>query len=72
MLSSTALISLASLVSLPSAQDLETELLALTSEALAEAARTEGDAARGAVVFYQPELACTRCHVAGAARWGPT
>ena len=51
MLSSTALISLASLVSLPSAQDLETELLALTSEALAEAARTEGDAARGAVVF---------------------
>ena len=65
MLSSTALISLASLVSLPSAQDLETELLALTSEALAEAARTEGDAARGAVVFYQPELACTRCHVAG-------
>jgi putative heme-binding domain-containing protein len=40
----------------------------LTSEdigALAKAARQRGDPSRGAVVFYRPELACTRCHVAG-------
>ena len=33
--------------------------------ALPRAARAQGDAARGAFVFYRPELACTRCHPAG-------
>jgi len=31
--------------------------------ALARDARRLGDARRGALVFYQPALACTRCHV---------
>jgi putative heme-binding domain-containing protein len=41
--------------------------------ALAKASREQGDATRGAVVFYRPELACTRCHTAGedGARLGP-
>ena len=40
---------------------------------LARAARQSGDAARGAVVFYQPQLACTRCHLTDQAdhRLGP-
>ncbi len=33
--------------------------------ALAKAARELGDAARGAIVFYRPDLHCTRCHTAG-------
>src|SRR4051794_21400327 len=42
-------------------------------EPLAKAARAQGDAVRGAVVFHRPELACTRCHTAGeeGARFGP-
>lgn len=40
---------------------------------LARDARASGDAARGAVLFYRPELACSRCHTAGedASRLGP-
>jgi putative heme-binding domain-containing protein len=36
--------------------------------ALAQAARAQGDAGRGAVVFFRPALACTRCHTAGEGR----
>jgi hypothetical protein len=32
---------------------------------LAKAARAQGDASRGAVVFYRPDLLCTRCHTPG-------
>jgi putative heme-binding domain-containing protein len=41
--------------------------------ALAKAARQQGDANRGALVFYRPDLTCTRCHTAGedGARLGP-
>src|SRR6266545_6793998 len=35
---------------------------------LAKAARTLGDAHRGALVFYRPDLLCTRCHTAGENR----
>ncbi len=34
--------------------------------ALARDARQFGDARRGALVFYQPALTCTRCHVGGS------
>jgi putative heme-binding domain-containing protein len=33
--------------------------------ALAKAAREKGDPVRGAVLFYQPQLGCTKCHVCG-------
>ena len=33
--------------------------------ALANAVRGQGDPARGAAVFYQPFLSCTKCHAAG-------
>ncbi len=32
---------------------------------LARAAMSEGDARRGAIVFYQPQLLCATCHVQG-------
>jgi putative heme-binding domain-containing protein len=43
---------------------LEKQLLREGPEALARAARERGDASRGAIVFYQPALACIRCHTA--------
>ena len=45
------------------APSLEQQLRSEGPEALARAARAEGDPARGALVFYQPYLACTRCHL---------
>jgi putative heme-binding domain-containing protein len=52
---------------------LESELVAQQASELAEQARREGDAQRGAVVFYQSQLACTRCHPFGdqGQRLGP-
>ena len=52
---------------------LSQQLAKESAEALAKAARELGDAARGAIVFYRPDLLCTRCHTAGeeAARLGP-
>ena len=47
------------------AQSLEAELLRVPAAALAAEARTSGDAARGAVAFHQPHLACAKCHVFG-------
>lgn len=41
---------------------LEVQLLAEDPAALARAARELGDPARGAVVFHQGHLACTKCH----------
>lgn len=43
-------------------QSLVAALQAEPLEELARAARAEGDVLRGAVVFHQPYLACTRCH----------
>jgi putative heme-binding domain-containing protein len=52
---------------------LQQQLLKEDVAALARAARERGDASRGAIVFYRPDLACTRCHTAGedGARLGP-
>ncbi len=52
---------------------LEQQLRKEDAALLAKAAREKGDASRGAVVFYRPDLACTRCHSAGedAVRLGP-
>lgn len=45
---------------------LSKKLIAEPIEALASDARQNGDAVRGAIVFTQQNLACTKCHVAGA------
>ncbi len=50
------------------AQLLDEELRLLPAKELAAAARDSGDAARGAVVFFQPYMACSKCHTVGAAR----
>ncbi|MGL6094335.1 MAG: DUF6797 domain-containing protein, partial [Fimbriiglobus sp.] len=45
---------------------LQQRLAAEPAAALAAAAREEGDAGRGAALFFQPFLTCARCHDADA------
>ncbi|HVC94533.1 MAG TPA: DUF6797 domain-containing protein, partial [Pirellulales bacterium] len=52
----------------PVADTLERRLLAEPPADLAKAARKLGDPTRGALVFYQPGLACAKCHVGDGAR----
>jgi putative heme-binding domain-containing protein len=56
---------IAALVSNSFGQTLEQRLIAEPASALVEAARTDGDASRGAIVFHQPYMACSKCHVHG-------
>lgn len=46
---------------------LQDQLLQEGAASLAKAARQQGDAQRGAIVFHQPFLACTKCHSVGQA-----
>ena len=48
------------------AQSLDEDLRAQPAKRLAEFSRQEGDAARGAVVFFQQQLACSKCHSVGS------
>ncbi len=50
------------------AQSLTQRLQAESPETLAVDARRKGDAARGAILFTQPSLSCTRCHAPGVIR----
>jgi putative heme-binding domain-containing protein len=43
------------------------ELKRIPLAELADLARTDGDAARGAAVFFQPHMACSKCHSMGEA-----
>ncbi len=52
----------------PAGRPLELSLLDEDSATLANAARVQGDPARGAAVFYQPALTCFKCHAAGDGR----
>ncbi len=56
-----------------STQTLEQQLVREGATALAQAARDQGDPVRGAVLFYQPYLACAKCHepTGQAPRLGP-
>jgi putative heme-binding domain-containing protein len=49
-------------------QTLQRQLLEGGAEALAKAARKQGDPGRGAIVFYRSDLQCTRCHPTGEDR----
>src|SRR5438094_10037684 len=46
-------------------QTLEARLLKEEPAALARVARTQGDPVRGAILFHQPQLSCTKCHTSG-------
>jgi putative heme-binding domain-containing protein len=48
------------------AQSLEDALKQIPPAQLARAASSEGDAARGAVVFFQQHMACAKCHAIGS------
>ena len=52
------------------AQTLEQRLLSESPENLVQAARTLGDPKRGAILFYQPYMACTKCHTVGKRDYG--
>ena len=47
------------------AQSLEQSLLQTPAAELAELAKADGDAIRGAVVFFQHHMACSKCHSVG-------
>lgn len=49
------------------AKPLQDQLISEGANSLAVAARNEGDPKRGAIVFHQPFLACTKCHSTGQA-----
>ncbi len=63
---------LSTLVATAAAQSVpwEQQLLAEGSAALSRAARNQGDATRGAIVFHRLEMTCTRCHVVDGSRPG--
>ncbi|MFO1000731.1 MAG: DUF6797 domain-containing protein [Planctomycetaceae bacterium] len=48
-----------------SAQSLDERLRQTPITELVTRAKTEGDAARGAVVFFQQQMACSKCHSVG-------
>jgi putative heme-binding domain-containing protein len=50
---------------LPPAASLERQLLGEKAGMLARDALSQGDPIRGAILFYQPHLSCTKCHAAG-------
>ncbi|HMO15115.1 MAG TPA: c-type cytochrome [Pirellulaceae bacterium] len=56
-----------------SAQSLEEELQRVSLEDLAAGARQFGDASRGAIIFHQPSMTCSKCHSIGieASALGP-
>jgi putative heme-binding domain-containing protein len=60
---------------LASGQDsgLEARLKTEGAESLAKEARESGDAVRGAILFHQPHMACTKCHAVDGSesRLGP-
>lgn len=47
------------------AKTLARELASIDAKVLALAAREQGDAERGAIVFHRKQLTCTQCHGAG-------
>ena len=46
-------------------QSLEAQLLSVPTTVLAGQAQQLGDPARGAIVFFQPHMACSKCHTVG-------
>ncbi len=52
-------------------QPLEESLLKEDPAALANAVRESGNAARGAIVFFQPSLTCAKCHAVGESKADP-
>src|SRR5262245_44629230 len=50
------------------AQSLGEQLERTSPAELAALAKSAGDAARGAVVFFQPHMACAKCHSVGDAQ----
>lgn len=63
-----AYLALATLTASALGQSLEDDLKRQAPADLAALARSQGDAARGAVVFFQPQMQCGKCHAMDKAR----
>ncbi|MDX1927397.1 MAG: DUF6797 domain-containing protein [Pirellulaceae bacterium] len=50
------------------AQSLEADLKRVSPAELAAEAMRDGDAARGAIVFFQPTMVCSKCHAVEASK----
>jgi putative heme-binding domain-containing protein len=59
---------LLSVISCAWSQTLEADLKRSSAGDLAAQARLEGDATRGAIVFFQPAMACAKCHAIDESR----
>src|SRR5579863_3237740 len=55
----------------PQSESLERQLLSEQAGVLARYALATGDPVRGAILFYQPYLTCTKCHTAGDEKQHP-
>ena len=65
--SAAATLTFIALVSPSSAQTLDEDLRRVPAAELAALSKTEGDAIRGAVLFFQQHMACSKCHAVGKA-----
>ena len=65
--SAAALLAFVALVSTSAAQTLDEDLRRVPAAELAALAKTDGDAIRGAVLFFQQHMACSKCHAVGKA-----
>lgn len=61
------LLTFVALVSTSGAQTLDEDLRRVPAAELAALAKSEGDAIRGAVLFFQQHMACSKCHAVGKA-----
>lgn len=61
------LVAVIAMVATSEAQTLDEDLRQTSAAELARLAKTEGDAIRGAVLFFQQHMACSKCHAVGKA-----
>ncbi len=61
----TAVVAFIAIVSTCVAQTLDEDLRQVPAADLAAFAKSEGDAIRGAVLFFQQHMACSKCHAVG-------
>jgi putative heme-binding domain-containing protein len=67
----TVFLSLAATSVWTEAQTLQLQLQRAEAAELATEARQQGDAVRGAIVFFQPYMACSKCHAVGDGKPNP-
>src|SRR5580698_7733568 len=65
--SAALLLAIVGLAASVAGQSLDDDLRKIPAAELAAIAKKDGDPQRGAVVFFQPQMACSKCHSVGKA-----